>query len=134
MGATKVFIREAAVLFNLEESLERKIGSAVTIIQTAYRNYLLKRRYLELKACGYDAMKMAQKERRRVSIGQVDYRGDYLNLRQNQPAQMLLQQSGAKEDILFADRGFYVNVREKKGFIGSLFGPFAVSDRPLRLP
>jgi myosin-1 len=122
MGKSKIFIREASVLFNLEEALERKIGSAIIVIQSAYRNFLLKRRYLELKAAGWDAMKMISKERRRLSLNSPEYRGDYLNLRNNTHAQMLISANGQKEEVLFADRGYSVNVREKKGFFGALFG------------
>lgn len=123
MGQTKVFIREASVLFTLEEMLERKIGSAIIVIQSAYRNYLLKRRYLELKASGWDAMKMVNKQRRSGSTaGNVEYRGDYMGIRNHTHAQMLISANGQKEEVMFADRGYSVNIREKQGLFGSLFG------------
>jgi hypothetical protein len=75
---------------------------------------------------------LVNKQRRRCSVnGTVEYRGDYLNIRTNVTAQAIVEQHG-KEDVLFADRGFFINAREKKGFLGSLFGG-KEQDREFRL-
>jgi myosin-1 len=129
MGKTKIFIREAAVLFSLEELLERKVSAAVTVMQTAYRFYLSKRSFLEVNACGYDVMKEANKERRRASLsGNTEFKGDYLFTRNCQPVQQLLAQytvgvgaTAVKEEVMFADKVQSVVLKEKKGLLGSLF-------------
>lgn len=121
MGKTKIFIREAAVLFNLEELLERKISAAVSVLQNAYRFYLQKRKFMELKACGWDALKPINKERRRLSEHKKDAQCDYLNLRNCAPAMALISSHGKKEDIVFADRVEMINVKERKGLFGRIF-------------
>ena len=130
MGKTKIFIREAAVLFSLEELLERKVAAAITVMQTAYRHYLQRRRFLEVTACGYDVMKESNKERRRVSVsGSVEYQGTYINVRTCAPVQQLLQQfapagaanAGLAEEVIFADKVSVVTLKEKKGLLESIF-------------
>jgi len=120
MGKTKIFIQDAAVLFHLEDLLDRKLNEAVISVQKAWRSYKQKRERLILRADCYDLVN-GKKERRRGSISR-DYKGDYVDFSYNKMVSALLSQGAEKERVLFADRMKVAALRGKASFFSSIFG------------
>lgn len=120
LGRTKIFIQDASTLFVLEDMLERKLNNACIVVQKAWRRYKDKRFFLEIRADTHDTLG-GRKERRRGSIDSL-YRGDYLNFTYDKMIIGLLSTAATREKLLFADRGYAVQLLPKAGFFSSLFG------------
>lgn len=119
MGKTKLFIQDAANLFNLEDMLDRKVNDAVIEVQKCWRVYKTKRELMTLRADAYD-MVNGRKQRRKNSISR-DYKGDYVDFSYNKTVTALLSQDGAKEKVIFADRCKVALLRGKQSFFKKMF-------------
>ncbi|XP_071969987.1 unconventional myosin-If-like isoform X1 [Engystomops pustulosus] len=78
MGKTKVFVKNPESLFLLEEMRERKFDSFARTIQKAWRRYIAKRKYDQMREEASNIL-YGFKERRRNSINR-NFVGDYLGM------------------------------------------------------
>lgn len=99
LGKTKVFVKSPESLFLLEEQRERKYHSFAVRIQRAWRTYKSRKYFLDMKKIGADLL-YGRKERKRLTINR-DFRGDYLNLRDNPVLKALI--SNTMSNILKLD-------------------------------
>ncbi|XP_069597746.1 unconventional myosin-If [Ranitomeya imitator] len=98
MGKTKVFVKNPESLFLLEEMRERKFDSFARTIQKAWRKYIAKRKYEQMREEASNIL-YGFKERRRNSINR-NFVGDYLGM-EDKPE--LRQFMAKRERIDFAD-------------------------------
>ncbi|XP_073455276.1 unconventional myosin-If isoform X1 [Aquarana catesbeiana] len=98
MGRTKVFVKNPESLFLLEEMRERKFDTFARTIQKAWRRYIAKRKYEQMREEASNIL-YGFKERRRNSINR-NFVGDYLGM-EDKPE--LRQFMGKRERIDFAD-------------------------------
>ncbi|XP_044162105.1 unconventional myosin-If-like isoform X3 [Bufo gargarizans] len=98
MGKTKVFVKNPESLFLLEEMRERKFDSFARTIQKAWRRYIAKRKYEQMREEASNIL-YGLKERRRNSINR-NFVGDYLGM-EDKPE--LRQFMNKRERIDFAD-------------------------------
>ncbi|XP_073400258.1 unconventional myosin-If isoform X4 [Dendrobates tinctorius] len=98
MGKTKVFVKNPESLFLLEEMRERKFDSFARTIQKAWRRYIAKRKYEQMREEASNIL-YGLKERRRNSINR-NFVGDYLGM-EDKPE--LRQFMAKRERIDFAD-------------------------------
>lgn len=112
MGCSKVFVREAASLFQLEDLLDRKLNNAAGSIQKIWKRYKQVRYFLRVRAKCYDLVN-GRKERRRNSVSR-EYLGDYLNFSLNPVVKNLISLSQSNETILFADKVKYFYLKGKR--------------------
>ncbi|XP_064424693.1 unconventional myosin-If [Latimeria chalumnae] len=98
MGKSKVFVKNPESLFLLEEMRERKFDGFARTIQKAWRRYIAKRKYEQMREEASNIL-FNFKERRRNSINR-NFVGDYLGM-EDKPE--LRQFVGKRERIDFAD-------------------------------
>ncbi|KAM8940473.1 unconventional myosin-If [Pelodytes ibericus] len=98
MGKTKVFVKNPESLFLLEEMRERKFDTFARTIQKAWRRYIARRKYEQMREEASNIL-YGLKERRRNSINR-NFVGDYLGM-EDKPE--LRQFMTKRERIDFAD-------------------------------
>uniref|UniRef100_UPI00398EA636 unconventional myosin-If n=1 Tax=Pristiophorus japonicus TaxID=55135 RepID=UPI00398EA636 len=98
MGKTKVFVKNPESLFLLEEMRERKFDKFARIIQKAWRKYIARRKYEQMREEASSIL-YNFKERRRNSINR-NFVGDYLGIEDRPELRQFL---GKRERIDFAD-------------------------------
>ncbi|XP_056463319.1 unconventional myosin-Ie isoform X1 [Gadus chalcogrammus] len=99
MGRTKVFIKAPESLFLLEETRERKFDGYARTIQKAWRKYMARKKYVQMREEACDLL-VNRKERRRHSINR-NFVGDYLGMEDRPELRQFL---GKREKIDFADK------------------------------
>lgn len=97
LGKSKIFIKNPASLFLLEEMRERKYDKYARIIQKAFKKFTAVKRYLKMKEEASDIM-YGKKERRKFSINR-NFVGDYVGLEYKPELQTFV---GRREKIDFA--------------------------------
>ncbi|KAJ3600036.1 hypothetical protein NHX12_033988 [Muraenolepis orangiensis] len=98
MGRAKVFVKNPESLFLLEEMRERKFDTFARIIQKAWRKYIARRKYEQMREEASDIL-YNSKERRRNSINR-NFVGDYLGLEHRPELRQFLAK---RERVDFAD-------------------------------
>ncbi|OCT97612.1 unconventional myosin-If [Xenopus laevis] len=98
MGKSKVFVKNPESLFLLEEMRERKFDTFARTIQKAWRRYIARRKYEQMREEASNIL-YGLKERRRNSINR-NFVGDYLGM-EDRPE--LRQFMTKRERIDFAD-------------------------------
>ncbi|XP_056428430.1 unconventional myosin-Ie isoform X2 [Hyla sarda] len=98
LGKTKVFIKAPESLFLLEEMRERKYDGYARTIQKAWRKYVARKKYVEMREQASDLF-LNKKERRRNSINR-NFIGDYIGMEDHPELRQFL---GKREKIDFAD-------------------------------
>ncbi|KAM4708330.1 unconventional myosin-If [Discoglossus pictus] len=98
MGKTKVFVKNPESLFLLEEMRERKFDTFARTIQKAWRRYIARRKYEQMREEASHIL-YGFKERRRNSINR-NFVGDYLGM-EDKPE--LRQFMTKRERVDFAD-------------------------------
>ncbi|KAM4747533.1 unconventional myosin-Ie [Rhinophrynus dorsalis] len=98
LGKTKIFIKAPESLFLLEEMRERKYDGYARAIQKAWRKYVARKKYVQMREQASDLF-LNKKERRRNSINR-NFIGDYIGMDEHPE---LRQFVGKREKIDFAD-------------------------------
>ncbi|NWR61698.1 MYO1E protein, partial [Bucorvus abyssinicus] len=98
LGKSKVFIKAPESLFLLEEMRERKYDGYARAIQKAWRKFVARKKYVQMREEASDLL-LNKKERRRNSINR-NFVGDYIGM-EDHPE--LRQFVGKREKIDFAD-------------------------------
>ncbi|XP_036391350.1 unconventional myosin-Ie-like [Megalops cyprinoides] len=99
LGRTKVFIKAPESLFLLEETRERKFDGYARAIQKAWRKYVARKKYVQMREEASDLL-LNRKERRRHSLNR-NFVGDYLGMDDRPELRKFL---GKREKIDFADK------------------------------
>uniref|UniRef100_A0A4W5MGL6 Osteoclast-stimulating factor 1 n=1 Tax=Hucho hucho TaxID=62062 RepID=A0A4W5MGL6_9TELE len=128
MGRSKVFVKAPESLFLLEEMRERKFDTFARTIQKAWRKYIARRKYEQMREDASDIL-YNSKERRRNSINR-NFVGDYLGLEQRPELRQFLAKrervdfadsvnkfdrrfKSIKRDLILSPKGIYLIGREK---------------------
>ncbi|KAL2090187.1 hypothetical protein ACEWY4_014875 [Coilia grayii] len=128
MGRTKVFVKNPESLFLLEEMRERKFDSFARTIQKAWRRYIARRKYEQMREEASDIL-YNSKERRRNSINR-NFVGDYLGMEERPELRQFLAKrervdfadsvnkfdrrfKSIKRDLILTPKGIYLIGREK---------------------
>ncbi|XP_007904582.2 LOW QUALITY PROTEIN: unconventional myosin-Ie [Callorhinchus milii] len=98
LGKTKLFIKAPESLFLLEEMRERKYDGYARAIQKAWRKYIARKKYVQMREEASNLL-LNKKERRRNSINR-NFVGDYIGM-DDRPE--LRQFIGKREKVEFAD-------------------------------
>ncbi|XP_063782260.1 unconventional myosin-Ie isoform X1 [Pseudophryne corroboree] len=98
LGKTKIFIKAPESLFLLEEMRERKYDGYARTIQKAWRKYVARKKYVEMREQASDLL-LNKKERRRNSINR-NFIGDYIGMEDHPELRQFL---GKREKVDFAD-------------------------------
>uniref|UniRef100_A0AAY4EHF9 Osteoclast-stimulating factor 1 n=1 Tax=Denticeps clupeoides TaxID=299321 RepID=A0AAY4EHF9_9TELE len=98
MGRAKIFVKNPESLFLLEEMRERKFDTFARIIQKAWKKYIARRKYEQMREEASDIL-YNFKERRRNSINR-NFVGDYLGMEERPELRQFLAK---RERIDFAD-------------------------------
>uniref|UniRef100_A0A8B9K4G0 Unconventional myosin-If n=1 Tax=Astyanax mexicanus TaxID=7994 RepID=A0A8B9K4G0_ASTMX len=98
LGRTKVFVKNPESLFLLEEMRERKFDTFARTIQKAWRKYIARRKYEQMREEASDIL-YNSKERRRNSINR-NFVGDYLGMEERPELRQFLAK---RERVDFAD-------------------------------
>ncbi|XP_053318478.1 unconventional myosin-Ie [Spea bombifrons] len=98
LGKTKVFIKAPESLFLLEEMRERKYDGYARTIQKAWRKYVARKKYVQMREEASDLF-LNKKERRRNSINR-NFIGDYIGMEERPELRQFL---GKREKVDFAD-------------------------------
>ncbi|KAH0619790.1 hypothetical protein JD844_014049 [Phrynosoma platyrhinos] len=98
LGRTKIFIKAPESLFLLEEMRERKYDGYARAIQKAWRKYVARKKYVQMREEASDLL-LNKKERRRNSINR-NFVGDYIGMEDRPELRQFL---GKREKIDFAD-------------------------------
>nr|XP_025038318.1 unconventional myosin-Ie [Pelodiscus sinensis] len=113
LGKTKIFIKAPESLFLLEEMRERKYDRYARAIQKAWRKYMARKKYVQMREEASDLL-LNKKERRRNSINR-NFIGDYIGmeehpeLRQKGIGQFHSpKDSNLKENYYFWDRWMHM--------------------------
>ncbi|XP_029318030.1 unconventional myosin-Ie isoform X2 [Cottoperca gobio] len=99
LGRTKIFIKAPESLFLLEETRERKFDGYARTIQRAWRKYMARKKYVQMREEASDLL-LNRKERRRHSLNR-NFVGDYLGMDDRPELRQFL---GKREKIDFADK------------------------------
>ncbi|XP_029932697.1 unconventional myosin-Ie isoform X2 [Myripristis murdjan] len=99
LGRTKIFIKAPESLFLLEETRERKFDGYARTIQKAWRKYVARKKYVQMREEASDLL-LNRKERRRHSLNR-NFVGDYLGMDDRPELRQFL---GKREKIDFADK------------------------------
>ncbi|XP_038848621.1 unconventional myosin-Ie-like isoform X1 [Salvelinus namaycush] len=99
LGHTKVFIKAPESLFLLEETRERKFDSHARAIQKAWRKYVARKKYVQMREEASDLL-VNRKDRRRHSLNR-NFVGDYLGMDDRPELRQFLAK---REKIDFADK------------------------------
>ncbi|TKR94098.1 hypothetical protein L596_008431 [Steinernema carpocapsae] len=97
LGRTKIFIKDPASLFMLEESRERKYDGYARVIQKAWSRFNGQKRLAKMKQEASDIL-YGKKERRRYSLNR-NFVSDYIGLENNPALQAI---AGKRERVVFA--------------------------------
>ncbi|KAM9384735.1 unconventional myosin-If isoform 1-T2 [Pholidichthys leucotaenia] len=128
MGRTKVFVKNPESLFLLEEMRERKFDTFARTIQKAWRRFIARKKYEQMREEASDIL-YNSKERRRNSINR-NFVGDYLGLEQKPELRQFLAKrervdfadsvnkfdrrfKSIKRDLILTPKGIYLIGREK---------------------
>ncbi|XP_039623099.1 unconventional myosin-If [Polypterus senegalus] len=128
MGRSKVFIKNPESLFLLEEMRERKFDTFARTIQKAWRKYIARRKYEQMREEASDIL-YNWKERRRNSINR-NFVGDYLGMEDKPELRQFLTKreriefadsvnkfdrrfKSIKRDLILTPKGIYLIGREK---------------------
>ncbi|KAJ8278563.1 hypothetical protein GJAV_G00088940 [Gymnothorax javanicus] len=128
MGRTKVFVKNPESLFLLEEMRERKFDTFARTIQKAWRKYIARRKYEQMREEAADIL-YNSKERRRNSINR-NFVGDYLGMEDRPELRQFLAKrervdfadsvnkfdrrfKPIRRDLILTPRGIYLIGREK---------------------
>uniref|UniRef100_A0A3Q3KII3 Osteoclast-stimulating factor 1 n=1 Tax=Monopterus albus TaxID=43700 RepID=A0A3Q3KII3_MONAL len=128
LGRTKVFVKNPESLFLLEEMRERKFDTFARIIQKAWRRYIARKKYEQMREEASDIL-YNSKERRKNSINR-NFVGDYLGLEQRPELRQFLTKrervdfadsvnkfdrrfKSIKRDLILTPKGIYLVGREK---------------------
>ncbi|XP_028259817.1 unconventional myosin-If isoform X2 [Parambassis ranga] len=128
MGRTKVFVKNPESLFLLEEMRERKFDTFARIVQKAWRRYIARKKYEQMREEASDIL-YNSKERRKNSINR-NFVGDYLGLEQRPELRQFLTKreridfadsvnkfdrrfKSIKRDMILTPKGIYLIGREK---------------------
>ncbi|XP_029430428.1 unconventional myosin-Ie isoform X2 [Rhinatrema bivittatum] len=98
LGKTKLFIKAPESLFLLEEMRERKYDGYARTIQKAWRKYVARKKYVQMREEASDLL-LNKKERRQNSINR-NFIGDYIGMDEHPE---LRQFVGKREKIDFAE-------------------------------
>ncbi|KAM6981227.1 unconventional myosin-Ie isoform 2-T2 [Aplochiton taeniatus] len=99
LGRTKVFIKAPESLFLLEETRDRKFDGHARAIQKAWRKYLARKKYVQMREEASDLL-LNRKERRRHSLNR-NFVGDYLGMEDRPELRQFLAK---REKVDFADK------------------------------
>uniref|UniRef100_A0AAY4D9K3 Osteoclast-stimulating factor 1 n=1 Tax=Denticeps clupeoides TaxID=299321 RepID=A0AAY4D9K3_9TELE len=99
LGRSKVFIKAPESLFLLEETRERKFDGYARAIQRAWRKYLARKKYVQMREEASDLL-LNKKERRKHSLNR-NFVGDYLGMDDRPELRQFLVK---REKIDFADK------------------------------
>ncbi|KAJ8340477.1 hypothetical protein SKAU_G00351100 [Synaphobranchus kaupii] len=99
LGKTKLFIKAPESLFLLEETRERKFDGYARAIQKAWRKYVARKKYVQMREEASDLL-LNRKERRRHSLNR-NFVGDYLGMDDRPELRQFLAK---REKIDFADK------------------------------
>ncbi|XP_040017912.1 unconventional myosin-Ie isoform X1 [Gasterosteus aculeatus] len=99
LGRTKIFVKAPESLFLLEETRERKFDGYARTIQKAWRKYLARKKYVQMREEASDLL-LNRKERRRHSLNR-NFVGDYLGMDDRPELRQFLAK---REKIDFADK------------------------------
>uniref|UniRef100_A0A4W6E9M2 Osteoclast-stimulating factor 1 n=1 Tax=Lates calcarifer TaxID=8187 RepID=A0A4W6E9M2_LATCA len=99
LGRTKIFIKAPESLFLLEETRERKFDGYARTIQKAWRKYVARKKYVQMREEASDLL-LNRKERRRHSLNR-NFVGDYLGMDDRPELRQFLAK---REKIDFADK------------------------------
>uniref|UniRef100_A0A8C3AV34 Osteoclast-stimulating factor 1 n=1 Tax=Cyclopterus lumpus TaxID=8103 RepID=A0A8C3AV34_CYCLU len=99
LGRTKIFIKAPESLFLLEETRERKFDGYARTIQKAWRKYMARKKYVQMREEASDLL-VNRKERRRHSLNR-NFVGDYLGMDDRPELRQFLAK---REKIDFADK------------------------------
>ncbi|XP_068586494.1 unconventional myosin-Ie isoform X2 [Cebidichthys violaceus] len=99
LGRTKIFIKAPESLFLLEETRERKFDGYARTIQKAWRKYMARKKYVQMREEASDLL-LNRKERRRHSLNR-NFVGDYLGMDDRPELRQFLAK---REKIDFADK------------------------------
>uniref|UniRef100_A0A8B9K3R2 Osteoclast-stimulating factor 1 n=1 Tax=Astyanax mexicanus TaxID=7994 RepID=A0A8B9K3R2_ASTMX len=128
LGRTKVFVKNPESLFLLEEMRERKFDTFARTIQKAWRKYIARRKYEQMREEASDIL-YNSKERRRNSINR-NFVGDYLGMEERPELRQFLAKrervdfadsvnkydrrfKSIKRDLILTPKGIYLIGREK---------------------
>uniref|UniRef100_A0A3P9HJM7 Osteoclast-stimulating factor 1 n=1 Tax=Oryzias latipes TaxID=8090 RepID=A0A3P9HJM7_ORYLA len=128
LGRTKVFVKNPESLFLLEEMRERKFDTFARIIQKAWRRFIARKKYEQMREEASDIL-YNSKERRKNSINR-NFVGDYLGLEQRPELRQFLAKrervdfadsvnkfdrrfKSIKRDLILTPKGIYLIGREK---------------------
>ncbi|XP_060788496.1 unconventional myosin-If isoform X2 [Neoarius graeffei] len=128
MGRTKIFVKNPESLFLLEEMRERKFDTFARTIQKAWRKYIARRKYEQMREEASDIL-YNSKERRRNSINR-NFVGDYLGMEERPELRQFLAKrervdfadsvnkydrrfKSIKRDLILTPKGIYLIGREK---------------------
>ncbi|XP_036435421.1 unconventional myosin-If [Colossoma macropomum] len=128
MGRTKIFVKNPESLFLLEEMRERKFDTFARAIQKAWRKYIARRKYEQMREEASDIL-YNSKERRRNSINR-NFVGDYLGMEERPELRQFLSKrervdfadsvnkydrrfKSIKRDLILTPKGIYLIGREK---------------------
>ncbi|CAN9500314.1 unnamed protein product [Ophioblennius macclurei] len=128
MGHSKVFVKNPESLFLLEEMRERKFDTFARIIQKAWRRFISRKKYEQMREEASDIL-YNSKERRKNSINR-NFVGDYLGLEQRPELRQFLAKrervdfadsvnkfdrrfKSVKRDMILTPKGIYLIGREK---------------------
>uniref|UniRef100_A0A672GTJ5 Osteoclast-stimulating factor 1 n=1 Tax=Salarias fasciatus TaxID=181472 RepID=A0A672GTJ5_SALFA len=98
LGRTKLFVKAPESLFLLEETRERKFDGYARTIQKAWRKYVARKKYVQMREEASDLL-LNRKERRRHSLNR-NFVGDYLGMDDRPELRQFLAK---REKIDFAD-------------------------------
>ncbi|KAF7668880.1 hypothetical protein LDENG_00278050 [Lucifuga dentata] len=99
LGRTKIFIKAPESLFLLEETRERKFDGYARTIQKAWRKYVARKKYVQMREEASDLL-LNRKERRQHSLNR-NFVGDYIGMDDRPELRQFL---GKREKIDFADK------------------------------
>ncbi|XP_034046089.1 unconventional myosin-Ie isoform X3 [Thalassophryne amazonica] len=128
LGRTKIFIKAPESLFLLEETRERKFDGYARTIQKAWRKYLARKKYVQMREEASDLL-LNRKERRRHSLNR-NFVGDYLGMDDRPELRQFLAKrekidfadtvtkydrhfKGIKRDLILTPKSVYLIGREK---------------------
>uniref|UniRef100_A0A4W4GEL1 Osteoclast-stimulating factor 1 n=1 Tax=Electrophorus electricus TaxID=8005 RepID=A0A4W4GEL1_ELEEL len=128
MGRTKIFVKNPESLFLLEEMRERKFDTFARTIQKAWRKYIARRKYEQMREEASDIL-YNSKERRKNSINR-NFVGDYLGMEDKPELRQFLAKreridfadsvtkydrrfKSIKRDLILTPKGIYLIGREK---------------------
>ncbi|KAM6963399.1 unconventional myosin-If [Aplochiton taeniatus] len=128
MGRTKVFVKNPESLFLLEEMRERKFDTFARTIQKAWRKFIARKKYEQMREEASDIL-YNSKERRKNSINR-NFVGDYLGLEHVPELRQFLSKrervdfadsvnkldrrfKSIRRDMILTSKGIYLIGREK---------------------